>query len=490
MSHRVRSLIIHLNYGDLIKQQLLPKQKLFTNKTVPSLGGKTICPTLSKKLGPSDYGLMMEEVIECIISHISLDTVKHTLPEDLQKHFKVESFKDLNDLITTTFIDHNIVLQPQVEIKYKNIEGHPDLMTVDTIYDIKTTGQFGRMRTETILQLLSYYCLAKLNHMDIRYVGLVLPLQLQIVKVDLQHWQWQGFYQALVNSITNKLDQKSLWQLTLSQRVAFDILFKQYVGFHIKKDSLLNHIQHYPAVQFFLNGNQTSSINYTKSFLNDLKKAISSCKTPTFIHAPYALNLCQPGKKKEEREEDAKIEQSLMTYDHEWGGWTFYCLKNLLLFGQKVGVKGVVIHCGKTCKRDYKESLTTMRDAVIACSLYATPECPILIETCAGQTGEVLADPEELCVFYNSLPGFVRDVVKICLDSAHTHSAGYHPMLFINTLIDNNVPIALIHYNDCKFDIGCKKDRHAFIGNGKIGYEQLNAVLLFAIKNQIPMVVE
>ena len=46
--HRVCSLIGHLEYGKLSK--LIPKERMFTRKTVDANGGKTPCPSLAKKL--------------------------------------------------------------------------------------------------------------------------------------------------------------------------------------------------------------------------------------------------------------------------------------------------------------------------------------------------------------------------------------------------------------------------------------------------------
>jgi len=53
--------------------------------------------------------------------------------------------------------------------------GHPDLMFGNTIYDIKTTGRFGRMRIRTILQLLTYT--AQENGLNVTHIGVVLPVQ-------------------------------------------------------------------------------------------------------------------------------------------------------------------------------------------------------------------------------------------------------------------------------------------------------------------------
>jgi len=93
MSHRILTLIPFLNYGQLTK--ILPKEKMFTTKIVPAIGGTTILPALAKKLGPSDYGLLVEEVIEKIINNEDLNDIKDitdikawdTLKQLITQHF-------------------------------------------------------------------------------------------------------------------------------------------------------------------------------------------------------------------------------------------------------------------------------------------------------------------------------------------------------------------------------------------------------------------
>jgi hypothetical protein len=171
--HRVRTLIPFLNYTDLVKRNIIPKEKMFTNKTVISLGGKTICSKLAKKLGPSQYGLLMEEIIESLLENNCNLSCLNFL--DKYKNLNNNSeWIPLAELLKNEFIDKKIVLQPQAEINddINLITGHPDLISNNTVYDIKTTGQFGKMRTDTILQLLSYYCLCKIN-LSIDYIGLI-----------------------------------------------------------------------------------------------------------------------------------------------------------------------------------------------------------------------------------------------------------------------------------------------------------------------------
>jgi len=63
-------------------------------------------------------------------------------------------------------------------------------------------------------------------------------------------------------------------------------------------------------------------------------------------------------------------------------------------------------------------------------------------------------------------------------------------MEYILELEKRGVPIKLIHYNDSKMKKGSRRDRHAAIGNGYIGFSPLFNVLSWAIKNNVPCVSE
>jgi endonuclease IV len=491
--HRVRSLITHLNYSELTKAKILPKQKFFTTKEVTTLGGTTPNPTLSKKLGPSQYGLFVEQIIEVLLLNkfdiTSLNMLKISLPSELQKHFTIDAWKGVSKMLQEHFV---ILPKFQVELEGPdNIVGHPDVLSTNTVYDIKTTGRFGSMRSNSILQLLSYYCLCKLNNLPITHIGLILPLQLKIVTYNVSDWHWQPFYNKLTSVIDNKLDKEKLWDIDVYQYNLFMTLVHMFVGYHCHlKDLITNIKQQMPAIQFFVNGNVTSTVTYDKIFIKDIKTALETSVSKVFIHAPYILNMSFPGKKGNNNvKQDKKIAKRLGT-ELEYGGWTFYCLKKLLKFGKKAGIKGIVIHVGKTCGENYDEAVLNMYNSIIDCAQFASPECKILIESCCDQQGEVLASPEQLGCFYQNLPEHVKPVIGICIDSCHVHCAGYNCDLFMLKLEEMGVPIDLIHYNDSKGVLGCKKDRHAGIGRGYVSYLILNNVLQYGIKHNIPMVHE
>lgn len=487
MSHRVRSLIGYLDYGELSKSKILPKEKMFTAKTVPSRGGKTCCPTLAKKLGPSTYGIFMESVITCLLNNDTLENlgeVKKELAQDLQKYFKPQEFALLKDCIRDHFLDEKVTVQAELLDSPNFIEGHPDLLTETCVYDIKTTGRFSAMRTDTIFQLLSYYCLCRINKLQVTSIGLVLPLQNRIVVYDLGKWNWEPFYERLKGAITSKQERESGWQgISAIYQIQF-MFMRQHVGSHCRVGDLIKYINcNVPALQFFIAGNVTSTVKYTDKFLKDLDGAMSKSNTRVFIHSPYILNLSHPGKGQGSREEDKDIPQT-------FGGWTFECIRKLFEFAHQTKIEGIVIHCGKRCKEEYYTCVYRMWRSVIFCSQYASKKCKLLIETSSGQDGEILCSPEELSSFYLSLPDDVRENIGICVDSCHVFSSGYDPYEYITILDKLGVPIDLFHYNDSAVKKGALRDRHACIGRGYIGFESLYKVLDYAIKHNIPLVTE
>ena len=486
VQHRVCSLIGHLEYGKLSK--LIPKERMFTRKTVDANGGKTPCPSLAKKLGASRYGLFMEKIIENIIFGKNLTTTVSYLPEDLQKYFKPDSFLELSKVLLSENINY---VQPQAEIwdKKAGIVGHPDLLSTDTVYDIKTTGRFGRMRTSTILQLLSYFCLCQRLGLTVTKVGLILPLQLKVVTYDLSNWRWEPFYDELQATIRCKENKEKLWDMSVAQALEFRHL-TPHVGRHCHKKDLISIItgEHLPATQFFLSGNSSLEVVFADSFANDLKKAISSSSTRVFIHSPYSINLSLTGNYEKEGKNDTEINK---IFGVTSGGYMLNCLTKILDFGEQNGIEGVVVHCGRTCGSDVDISVENMRKSVVKCvRMTRNQKCKLLIETSAKQGGELLSSPVDLANFYNSLPEDVVKHVGICVDTCHVFSAGYEPFPFMVSLLGEGIPIDLIHFNDSLLPQGCCRDRHAPIGSGYMGYQNLIDVLKYATQHYIPLVSE
>jgi len=202
------------------------------------------------------------------------------------------------------------------------------------------------------------------------------------------------------------------------------------------------------------------TIEYVK--VNDLQ---------IFIHSLYLINLCW--------EPEAFAEKALP------------CLQWEFANGKKLGFKGVVVHCGKSCKMDLKKAMNNMFKNLATVLDSVDPACPLLLETTSGQGTETCWEYEALSAFYDRFNAKQKKKIKICVDTCHVFAAGHDPAKFIEDW-DKDHPdsIVLVHFNDSKDKCGCKKDRHERPGKGEIGLEKMCAVARWCFENNIPMVME
>jgi deoxyribonuclease IV len=461
-AHRVRSLIPYANYGEFTRKKLLPKTKLFTQ--IP-IGGKF--PSWVRSFGYSEYGIFMERVIQTILTtpHLLKPIVIGHLPAKFQPKLDIDFYKPFATTLTQQFPDAKL-LEFEPEWQYEQIVGHPDLVYGNIVCDVKTTGRFSAMRTDTIFQLLCYYCLAQLLFPDrIDSIGLILPAQNQIIVYNLakMKWDWVSYWSEFAGSVTLKMNRMSLYPL--DKMIMYEMLKYGVLGSHVHKQNLLEYGEKYiEPMQFFLDGRCSSDFSIDAKFSNRLK-SITKRRQRLFIHAPYTLNLSNA--------DDWVAEKTI----------------NHLEFAAEHGIDGVVVHCGKRGKLSWSQAIVNMyfNVKVIAAAVKNTK---LIIETSSGQDGELLCDPHELCNFVLSHSATSRSKITLCVDTCHVFAAGYEPMSYIKTIESYGIPISLIHYNDSKMPQGSKRDRHAAVGDGYIGIDSLLHVLLWAREKNVPCVTE
>jgi endonuclease IV len=521
MPHRVRSLLRYLNYGDLKKRKIIPATPMFTPKDVPKVKPSKSSRKMIQRLGYCEYGLFVESILKLCLK-LGVEKPKEILErligsqvssENLSEEQKsvLEFLESLNPFISilhSHFHDslHNpLVEHLKLEEEWENgpIQGHPDLVSHDTVYDIKTTDYFSRMRTETIFQLLSYYCLAQILFPDgrIKNIGLILPTQSCILTVSLEGWDWKGFWVELVKCVPKKLERESRYSGAIGELLHYQLNSQTHVGTHIHKENLWEGIRRFEgrALQFFVGGCSNSNVTVSNPFRQRLKKEITS-DSSVFIHAPYTLNLANP-RGDYSRDSDPDPESGSIP-------WTCERLGYLLKLGKECGLKGVVVHFGQIRSKEKKissggegeartipaisraQGVVNMMEAVVYAAEQASKRCPLLLETPAGEKGELCSARNELIGFFSALPERVKSRVGLCVDTCHVFSAGYLPDEYIQGLDRAGIPIRLFHYNDSYYDKDCRRDCHAPVGEGYVGLSSMQAVLAYAMQNQIPCVSE
>ena len=185
--------------------------------------------------------------------------------------------------------------------------------------------------------------------------------------------------------------------------------------------------------------------------------------TKLFVHAPYIINLCSDD------------------------SWPVERLRHELLACQQLGGKGVVVHTGKYKDQDIEIALNKMEASIRKVLDLATEQCPLLIETPAGEGTELCSGLTRFQSFYDRFSGTPN--LKICIDSAHVWGASYDPEYYLNSWLTKRPgSIALVHFNDSGVCRGSRVDRHHQPGLGYIGYNRLWLFMKYVVKIILPMV--
>ncbi len=118
----------------------------------------------------------------------------------------------------------------------------------------------------------------------------------------------------------------------------------------------------------------------------------------------------------------------------------------------------------------------------------------LLLETMAGKGSEIGGRFEELAAIIERVG--LRDKVGVCLDTCHVWDAGYDIAGDLDDVLrEFDQVIGLdrlraIHLNDSLNPCGARKDRHARIGEGFIGFEALSAVTRHPLLRDLPFYLE
>ena len=163
---------------------------------------------------------------------------------------------------------------------------------------------------------------------------------------------------------------------------------------------------------------------------------------------------------------------------------------------EQLGLKYLNFHPGSHLKKiDPEQCLERIAES-INIALEQTSGVTAVIENTAGQGTNMGSRFEELALIIKNVNDKTR--VGVCLDTAHTYSAGYDIKTnkgFDDTLkeFDNIVGInylRALHLNDSKKILGSRVDRHESIGKGTLGLEPFRFIMNNDQFDNIPMVLE
>jgi deoxyribonuclease-4 len=287
----------------------------------------------------------------------------------------------------------------------------------------------------------------------------------------VEGWAGRTAYRDLLNTSVETITNSAIISMTLGAalREAYRI------GFHAPKakslaGTVLSLGDYSKPYQIFLGGPQTTKMTIPDAELALTAKAVADTGARVYVHSQYIINLCH----------DAGAAP-------DGGNWNVDLLRKNLQYAGAAGFRGVVVHVGKSTTRPLPDALNTMRTAVQAVLDAATPECPLLLETPAGQGTETLTDANE---FIDFVSDFADPRFRICLDTCHVFACGHEPIRYLQKLKGRGDLLRLVHYNDSAEPCGSCLDRHAMVGTGHIGIEKMTEVAKFCSAEGVPMVIE
>jgi len=211
-----------------------------------------------------------------------------------------------------------------------------------------------------------------------------------------------------------------------------------------------------------------------KKFKENMKKY---SQKECYIHAPYYINLASPNN---------RIYYGSITV-----------IREELERGSSLGVKYVMIHLGSYREVGKKKGMAMVREGISKILKDYHSKTQLLIEMSAG-AGSIIGDTyDEISSIINSAK-LKKYNLGICFDTAHAYASGYdlaNEKAVKKTFFEFNKILGLkrlklIHANDSKVELNSKKDRHEHIGKGKIGLKGFQAIVNFANKNKINLIIE
>ncbi|MEG2801062.1 MAG: deoxyribonuclease IV, partial [Longicatena sp.] len=178
------------------------------------------------------------------------------------------------------------------------------------------------------------------------------------------------------------------------------------------------------------------------------------------VHAPYIINLgnCQKAE----------------TFDL---GVEF--LRKEIARVQAIGSTTLILHPGSHVQAGLDKGLDKIVEG-LDLAMNNIGNVNIAIETMSGKGSEIGFQFEHIQYIVDHVANPTH--IKVCMDTCHLHDAGYELGDFDKILDEFDSLIGLerlvcIHINDSKNSKGAKKDRHANIGFGEIGFDKLNAIV-------------
>lgn len=119
---------------------------------------------------------------------------------------------------------------------------------------------------------------------------------------------------------------------------------------------------------------------------------------------------------------------------------------------------------------------------VVNRSLSPSMSSMLILDTMAGEGSQIGSTFEQLARIIDAID--LKDKVGVCMDASAVWAAGYDIVGDLDGVLDEFDrtigldKLRVVHLNDSKEGLGSKVDRHARIGEGRIGFDALAAMVV------------
>ena len=194
---------------------------------------------------------------------------------------------------------------------------------------------------------------------------------------------------------------------------------------------------------------------------------------PILAHAPYTMNLAS-----------AKPEV-----------YEFACtvIREDIQRMDELSIENIVFHPGSHTGIGVEAGIENIINGLNQ-AITGEENIMVLLETMSGKGTEIGSTFEELKAIRDGVTH--KEKIGICLDTCHVFAAGYDIVNHLDEVLekfDDILGLELlraIHLNDSMMPFASKKDRHATIGDGEIGFDALLHVLTHEKLRHLPFYLE
>lgn len=167
-------------------------------------------------------------------------------------------------------------------------------------------------------------------------------------------------------------------------------------------------------------------------------------------------------------------------------------IKKEIAGAYECGITKVVLHPGNAVGISKEEAIANCIDTINKVNEF-NKGVTICIETMSGKGTEICANFKEIKQVIDGVKN--KKLIGVCFDTCHVWDSGYDlsDVDQVFNEFDKEVGlewIKIIHLNDSENIKGSKKDRHANIGYGKIGFDNLINVAYYKPLENVPKILE